>query len=87
MTQHYSDELEKQVGNALDEANIKFSRMGQRLDFYLYEHDVYIEVKKYHSERSGAQLATQDNIILIQGKEAVKLFCNMLNLIPLHSSR
>lgn len=75
---YYSDELEKQIGDALIEANIKFERKHQRLDFFLPKYDVYIEVKKYHSERVVKQLATQDNVILVQGIKAVKLFCEKL---------
>jgi len=76
--EHYSDELEKQVGEALSASKIKFERKGQRLDFFLPQYDVYIEVKKYHSERANAQLATQENIILVQGKKAVKMFCEQI---------
>lgn len=74
--EHYSDELEQQVGEALSASKIKFERKGHRLDFFLPDFDVYIEVKKYHSERANAQLATQENIILVQGKKAVKTFCD-----------
>lgn len=76
--QPYSDELEKQIGDALEEAGIDFRR-NQRLNFYLPDFNVYIEVKKYHSERSSSQLASEENIILVQGKKAVNLFCTLLN--------
>ncbi len=75
--QPYSDELEKQIGIRLNECDIKFER-NQRLDFYLPDYGVYLEVKKYHSERSVSQLASQENIVLIQGKEAVTFFCRAL---------
>lgn len=74
---NYSDELEKQIGDTLVKCGINFNR-NQRLDFYLPDFDIYIEVKKYHSERSNSQLASQDNIILIQGKKAIDFFCKRL---------
>lgn len=79
MNYHYGDKLEKQIGDTLANDNIKFERKNQRLDFFLPKYDIYIEVKKYHSNRAIAQLATQDNVILIQGVKAVKLFCGILN--------
>lgn len=78
MDMHYSDFLEKQVGETLNAAGIKFDRTHQRIDFYLPDQEVYIEVKQYHSDRSAEQLKTQDNIILLQGKKAVNLFCNLV---------
>lgn len=74
---HYSDELEKKIGDTLTECGIPFERK-QRLDFYIPSMRVYIEVKKYHTPRSQAQLESQENIILIQGKLAVEAFCNIL---------
>lgn len=76
--EHYTDELEKQVAECLYAAGIPFEHTGQRLDFYLPDHDIYIEVKRYHSERAAAQLAAFDNVILLQGVKAVQTFCRML---------
>lgn len=78
-----SCDLEKDLAEALNDAGIRFihgSEKGslQRLDFYLPEHDVYLEVKKFHSERSGAQLSSQENVILIQGRQSVALFIKMI---------
>lgn len=82
----YSDELEKHVAEALLAANIQFRHesqgVNQRLDFYLPELDIYLEVKKFHSDRSNAQLATQNNVILIQGRESVKFICSLLVAVP-----
>lgn len=78
----YADELERKVGKALSDANIKFihdSQGGeQRLDFYLPEFNLYIEVKKYHSDRISGQLLLADNIIVLQGERSVIFFINML---------
>ena len=72
------DHLENAIEKALIEAKIKY-KTKQRLDFYLPQHDVYIEVKQYHSDRSNDQLKSQENVIFIQGKKAVELFCKMIN--------
>lgn len=78
---HYADNLEEAVGTHLIEQGIEFvhesQNKDQRLDFYIPEHDVFIEVKKFHSPRINAQMETQNDIIVLQGKLAVKLFCKM----------
>lgn len=78
----YTDHLEAQIGKALTEKGIKFIHgsqgNNQRLDFYLPDLNIYLEVKQYHTERSLSQLASQDNIILIQGREAVAAFIQMI---------
>lgn len=77
--QAYSDELEELIGDTLTSCDIRFER-SQRLDFFLPDHDVYLEVKKYHSDRSSSQLSSQDNVILIQGAKSVKFICHILKL-------
>lgn len=78
----FSDHLEKSVAQVLYNKGIKFvyesEDKDQRLDFYLPDADVYIEIKQYHSERISNQLSTQDNVIVLQGKKAVSLFEEML---------
>ena len=73
----YGDELERYIGETLFEAGIRFERP-ERLDFFLPDNNVFLEIKRFHSERSSDQLHSQDNIILIQGKESVLFFCNIL---------
>lgn len=79
---HFGDELEKELAECLELAGIRFIHSSeggnQRLDFYLPDFDVFIEVKKFHSERSNDQLSSKDNIILIQGRESIDLFCKIL---------
>lgn len=70
-------DLELEIEQALIDAGIKF-KCEQRLDFFLPDFNVYVEVKKFHSDRSASQLASQDNVILVQGRLAVKLFCSLL---------
>lgn len=72
---YYSDELEEKVGQALQEANILFTK-NQRLDFFLPDFNVFIEVKKYHSDRSPSQLASEENVILLQGAKSISFFAN-----------
>lgn len=71
----YQDEFEQCVGEFLIAAGVEFKHAsqvpGQRLDFYLPEHHVYIEVKKFHSPRIALQTATQEHVIVIQGGAAL----------------
>lgn len=79
---HYSDGLERQLGEALTKAGIRFvhesQNKAQGLDFYLPDHDVYIEVKRYHAERIERQMASKDNVIAIQGKPSLDFFIKHL---------
>lgn len=82
---HYSDDLEKKIGDKLTACGIEFTHgsakgLQQRLDFFLPKYNVYIEVKKYHTERINSQMASQDNVIAIQGVGAVDFFIKLLNL-------
>lgn len=79
----YADHLEEMVGRALFDAGIKFIHDsqggGQRLDFFLPKHDIYIEIKQYHSDRISEQLMLRNNIIVLQGINSVKCFVSLLN--------
>lgn len=80
----YNDELETELAETLESTGIKFDHelsgsTGRKLDFYLPAYDVYIEVKKFYSDRSEVQLQSQENVILLQGRKAVKFFCNLLS--------
>lgn len=86
---HYGDYMEILTANALKAAGIEFIHESQdksiMLDFYLPKHDIYIECKRYYSERIGKQLAARGdkNVIVLQGEAAVKLFCHLLvNQMP-----
>lgn len=69
--------LEVAIENILKARGLKYT-CNQRLDFYLPDYDMYIEVKEYPSERSSAQLESQENVILIQGKKSVEFFKDLL---------
>ena len=79
-----SDNLELRIAELLTRKAIKFVHEGyknginQRLDFYLPDHDIYIEVKKFHTDRVLKQLESQDNIILVQGDKSVKFLEGIL---------
>lgn len=79
---NYSDEQERKIGEAFKSKGIDFIHESedpsQKLDFYLPWYNVYIEVKQYHAERIGRQMASADNVIAIQGKESVEFFIKML---------
>lgn len=78
--------LERLLQDALNAASIKYIKDGTKgqhgatkhLDFYLPDHDVYIEVCAYHTPRKVEQTSRADNVILLQGKEAVELFSRMI---------
>lgn len=78
----YSDHQERKIGEALKAKGIDFIHESedpsQKLDFYLPQHNVYIEVKQYHADRIGKQMASKDNVIAVQGKEAIDFIIKML---------
>lgn len=80
---YYADHLEKSLADFLASKDIGFVHESQNkdqiLDFYLPGFGIYIEVKQYHAERVAKQLASQEEVILIQGKKALDFFINKLN--------
>lgn len=80
---HFSDHLEREIAMALDNKGIRYihesEKGGPVLDFYLPDFDVYIEIKQFHSDRINRQLASRENVVLLQGKKAVDFFKTMLN--------
>ena len=78
-----TDPLEDALASALDQAGVAYVRdrdglVPTNLDFYLPDHDLYIEVKRFHSDRIGPQMARADNVIAVQGADAVRWLCNLL---------
>ncbi len=78
-----SDDLELRIAAALDKRSITFIHesegMGFHLDFYLPDLDIYIEVKKFHTDRVISQLVTQENVVLIQGRKSVEFLEKILD--------
>lgn len=79
-----SDPMEYLIETALLEVGIVYEKEGQlkgkhqRLDFYLPNKDLYIEVKRFHSPRAAEQLAHADNVILAQGRPAVEFLADAI---------
>jgi hypothetical protein len=82
---HFADSLEESVARALEMGGISFTHESenkdQGLDFYLPDYNVYIEVKQFHADRISKQLASQDNVIVLQGRKAVALFSTFFQTI------
>lgn len=71
-----TDPMEILIAAALKAAHIPFTHEGDRghagtLDFHLPTVDLHIEVKQFHAERVGAQMAQAPNVIVAQGRTAV----------------
>jgi hypothetical protein len=77
------DPMERMIEDALASAGIDYACENSpgnatSLDFYLPDHGVAIEVKRFHSDRIAAQMARAPNVIALQGETAVRFFCEML---------
>lgn len=70
------DPMERIIAEALVEAGIAFETEAtgdtHRLDFYLPQLDLFIEVKRMHSPRIAEQTARVENVIVAQGLQAVQ---------------
>lgn len=77
-----TDPVEQVIARALAYKGIEFVHDSQEntrnLDFYLPVHDVYIECKRFHSQRLNEQMSRANNVIAIQGMKAAVLFAKML---------
>jgi hypothetical protein len=78
------DPIELMIANALSEAGWAFTHESenkdQRLDFYLPGVDVYIECKQFHTYRISDQIKPFPNVIVIQGRKAAEIFCQMVSV-------
>jgi hypothetical protein len=75
-----SDPLEAMVAEALSAADIPYVIDGEDrrtlgLDFFLPDEGVHIEVKQFHTERTEGQMSRSPNVIVLQGRLAVAMFC------------
>ncbi len=69
------DPMEEMVERWLLANGIAYRRaddMKTRLDFFLPDFDVYIEVKRYHTPRINKQLERAPDVIIIQGKASMR---------------
>ena len=77
-----SDPMEQIIAEALDAAGVSYSTdegggNPSGLDFRLHN-GIEIEVKQFHSDRIGAQMARADNVIAVQGRAAVEYFASLI---------
>lgn len=83
-----TDPMENIIASALDRAGIRYfteNKNHAKLDFYLPDHDLYIEAKQFHSERTSRQTAQIPNVIVIQGVKAAEWFAATLTAAALKS--
>lgn len=76
-----TDPLEQQIEAALLAAGLDYrteTEHAARLDFWLPELDVYIEIKGGHSERTAGQMERVTNVIVAQGDAAVKFLAQAI---------
>ncbi|MEM6413216.1 MAG: hypothetical protein AAF720_00980 [Pseudomonadota bacterium] len=75
-----SDPIEEIVEDALKASGMDYVRGDTNempLDFYL-NGNVAIEVKQFHTPRIERQMAAQENVIVIQGREAAIAFASLV---------
>lgn len=79
----YADDLERRVGELLTQNGIRFIHKSedfrQSLDFSLPDFGLYIEVKRFYSERTASQMSSAENVILIQGINSLKFLEKILS--------
>jgi hypothetical protein len=80
-----SDPMELLIAEALNHTGASYTTdygagNDARLDFYLVDYDVYIEVKRMHSPRIAEQMSRAPNVIVAQGEEAVKLLAYLIKV-------
>jgi len=76
------DPMEEMTERWLVANGIRFVDRDQgpaRLDFYLPDFDVHIEVKRFHSERIGEQMGRAENVICIQGMKSLEFLEHFLH--------
>ena len=84
----YGCPLEKAVGDALDAAGIVFLHeswgdpVTAELDFYVPDWNSHIEIKRFHTDRIAGQMSRSENVIVLQGENAVSAFCRLLKGPP-----
>lgn len=81
------DPVEDIVAQALERAGIRFRHeephphpdSNKRLDFYLPELDLFIEVKAFSSDRTAHQIRGLENVIVVQGEDAARVFARWID--------
>lgn len=78
-----TDPMEMIIEKALleiEEPYLTGHEVQNKLDFYLPNYNVYIEVKRFHSDRIAAQTARAPNVIVAQGPQAVQMLADLLRM-------
>lgn len=84
-----SDPIELMIAQSLNMANIEYIHESERtgipqlpgqrnLDFEIPAWKIFIEVKQFHTDRIADQIKGFENVIVIQGIEAARFFCQMV---------
>jgi len=78
-----NDPMEALIKDALESSGIAYSTPASRrdatgLDFRLEDYGVEIEVKRFHSPRIERQMASEPNVIAVQGEDAAKFMARLL---------
>jgi hypothetical protein len=73
-----SDPVERIIADALEARGIAYRHEQNGLDFYLPEHDLYIEVKRMHSPRIAEQMSRAPNVIAVQGMDAATWLADLI---------
>lgn len=81
------DPVEAMVAKTLNRHNVYYTRgnHSQRLDFHLPVFGVYIECKRYHTDRIEEQTKGMTNVIIIQGMEAARAFDDLLTYVAIRA--
>lgn len=76
------DPMERLVAEALVKKGWEYIHDSEggtiRLDFYLPHLNMYIEVKRFHSDRIDEQIKYVSNVIVLQGEVGIRNFCALL---------
>ena len=67
MSDRPTDPVEAIIYDALVDSDVPFEMGKNGIDFYMSDSDIYIECKRFHSDRISDQMARVDNIIAVQG--------------------
>lgn len=79
-----TDPAECIIADGLNDAGISFvhetQNKDQKLDFFLPDFGVFIEVKQFSTPRTADQIKDREDVIVVQGKHAARQFVQMLGV-------
>lgn len=81
-----TDPMERLIEAALIDARLRYvtdhgGGMPENLDFYLPDYDVFIEVKRFHSDRIAEQMSRAPNVIAVQGDVSARFVAAMIRAL------